>query len=242
MPIERLSASNAAKHMACHASANLEVAIPGWHPPDVDDTAASSKGTSMHEVLELAATFSPAEMQALAEAMQYVAELRTKRRFNKMIEAEGNGWWLSSTPLTRADLVLWVSDEIHVIDYKFGRIPVDVFGNAQLKYYALAFAHLAPKAPGVTVHIVQPLAEHPLNGGPNIDSEFFSAAELEQFRLESVAAERAILAGDVTMTPGEHCKFCPANPHGRGVKQAPWCKAMLDVLYPSNLDVDDILR
>ena len=33
---ERFSASNAAKHMACPASANLELAIPNYQPP-VDD-------------------------------------------------------------------------------------------------------------------------------------------------------------------------------------------------------------
>ena len=235
MAIERLSASNAAKHMACHASANLEVAIPGYTPPVIEDTKASSKGTDMHEVLERSGEFTPKEQAAMAEAMAYVAELRQQRRFTQLLEAEGKGWWLQSQPGTKADVVLYVSDQLEVVDYKFGKIPVDVFDNAQLKYYALAFAPLAPKAAGVTVHIVQPLAN-------NIESVWITAAELEQFKQESIAAETAILAGSVTFGPSDHCKFCPANPHGRGVKGKPYCPTLRQMYYPMTLDVDDVLR
>lgn len=235
MSIERLSASNAAKHMSCHASANLEVAIPGWKPPVVEDTKASSRGTDMHKILEDAGAYTPKQMLALAEAMTYVAKLRQQRRFNQILEAEGEGWWLQSKPKTKADVVLHVSDQLDVVDYKFGTIPVDVFDNAQLKYYALAFAPLAPKAKGVTVHIVQPLAG-------NIDSVFITTAELEQFKQESIAAEAAIQGGDVTFGPSDHCKFCPANPHGRGVKSRPYCPALMQMYYPITLDVDDVLR
>lgn len=235
MSIERLSASNAAKHMACHASANLELAIPGWTPSLVEDTKASSKGTSIHKILEDAGAYTPKEMEGIARAMFYVAELRQKRRFTQLLEASGTGWWLKSEPKTRADVVLYVADEIHVVDYKFGKIPVDVLDNDQLKYYGLAFAPLAPKAKGVTVHIVQPFAN-------NLNSVWLSAQELETFRLASIAAEVAIDAGDVTFGPSENCKFCPANPHGRGVKGKPYCPAMMKMLYPSHvLDVDDVL-
>ena len=49
---ERFSASVAARHMACHASANLDLAIPNWTPP-VEDLAkdnAANRGTAMHEI------------------------------------------------------------------------------------------------------------------------------------------------------------------------------------------------
>ena len=47
------SASNAARFMQCHASANLHAAIPGYESPVIDKMAgAKGRGTSMHEVLE----------------------------------------------------------------------------------------------------------------------------------------------------------------------------------------------
>jgi hypothetical protein len=233
--IERLSASNAAKHMACHASANLEAAIPGFTLPDVEDTAASSKGTAMHNLLELAGVYTPREMLGLAQAMEYVARLRMQRRFNQLLEAESDGWWLTTKPKTRADVVLYVSDQIEVVDYKFGKLKVDVLDNAQLKFYALSFAPLAPKAKGVTVHIVQPFAD-------NIESVYLTADELDDFKRESIEAETAILGGDVTFGPSDHCKFCPANPHGRGIKGAPFCPALMQIHYPMAFDADDALQ
>jgi hypothetical protein len=231
---ERFSASVAGKQMACHASANLELAIPGYTPPEIDDTKASSKGTAMHHILELAGGYTTREMLGIAEAMTYVAKLRTQRRFKVLNEAHGTGWWLKQKPNTMSDVVLYVADEIHVVDYKFGKIPVDVVGNEQLKYYALAFAPLAPKATGVWVHVVQPFAD-------NIEAVFITATELEQFRLDSIAAEAAILAGDLTFMPSDHCKFCPANPHGRGAKGKPSCPAMIKLLYPITINEEEIL-
>lgn len=231
---ERFSASNAAKHMACHASANLPLAIPGWTPPVEDDTPASVRGTSMHKLLEDSGRYTPSEQLGLARAMEYVARLRQTRRFKQILEAPGEGWWLNSKPKTQADVVLYVADEIHVIDYKFGRIKVEAEGNEQGMYYSLAFSGLAPRATGVNFHVVQPLID-------NITSVFFTAEELDQFRIDSLKAEAAIAAGDVTFGPSDHCKFCPANPHGRGVKGRPFCPALMQMYYPLTVDVDDAL-
>lgn len=233
---ERFSASHASKHLGCHASANLELAIPGYTPPPKDgNTAASIRGTAMHEIMELAGAYTPKQMLGLAKAMEYVAELRMLRRFKILLEAKSSGWWLDDNPPTTADVVLHVADEIHVVDYKFGTIPVDVNGNEQGKYYSAAFLPLAPKAKGVWFHIVQPFAD-------NIEHVFFSRVELDQFMDETRAAEKAIAAGSTTFTPGDHCTFCPANPHTRGAKGTPLCPAMLKLLYPPKpLDEDSIL-
>lgn len=232
---ERFSASRAAKHLACPASANLELAIPGWvDPPEAGETAASTKGTSMHAILEHAGSFTPKEMLAMAQAMEYVARLRMTRRFKIELEAEGSGWWLTGKPKTKADVVLYVSDEIHIIDYKFGRIPVDVDDNPQMFYYALSFVPYAPKATGVWVHVVQPLIG-------NIESVFITAEELELFRLRTIEADKKIQAKDLTFAPSDACKFCPANPHSRGGKGSPYCPAMMQMLYPHHTDVDAVL-
>lgn len=235
MRVERFSASVASKHIACHASANLELAIPDITlPGPSEDTAASARGTAMHLILEQAGAYTARQMLGIARAMQYVAELRMKRRFKILLEADGTGWWLTDTPRTKADVVLYVADEIHVVDYKFGTIPVAAAGNSQGKYYALAFAPLAQKAKGVWFHIVQPFAD-------NIESVFFTAAELEEFKQETIAADVAIQAGSTKFGPSDACMFCPANPHGRGTKADKFCPAMMQVLYPSNIDEDALL-
>lgn len=233
---ERFSASVASKHLACHASANLELAIPGYQPPPNNgETAASVRGSAMHEILEKAGEFTAKQMAGIAQAMAYVAELRMKRRFKVLLEMTSSGWWLADQPSTQADVVLYVADEIHVVDYKFGTIPVEVHGNDQGKYYSCAFLPLAPKAKGVTFHIVQPFAD-------NIDSVFFTRAELDQFMEDTKQAEAAIKAGSTVFTPGDHCTFCPANPHSRGAKGSPLCPEMLQLLYPAPpLDEDAIL-
>lgn len=233
---ERLSASAAGKHLGCHASANLELAIPGYQPPPKGgDTKASIKGTDIHELMEKSGEYTPREQLGIARAMTYIAELRMTRRFKQLREAKGEGWWLQSKPPTTSDVVLYVTDQLDVVDYKFGTIPVYAQGNKQGLYYANAFLPLAPKAKGVTFHIVQPFAD-------NIDSVFFTRAELDQFRADTIAAEKAIEAGDTTFNPGDHCTFCPANPHSRGAKGSMRCPAMVQLLYPRPpLDEDAIL-
>ena len=238
MSIQRFSASVAEQHMNCHASANLEAAIPGLELPVEDRTAdnAANRGTAFHEEMErLVNQYSANELDKIAAALRYVSEVRKLRRFKVITEAKGEGWWLSQKPKTTSDLVLYVADELHVIDYKFGRIPIEAKGNSQGKYYSLAFSPLAPKAKGVTFHIVQPFAD-------NYDSVFFTAAELEQFRVDTANADRAIQAGSTTFGPTDKgCLFCPANPHSRGQKANKFCPVMLQMLYPVKYNEDEIL-
>jgi hypothetical protein len=222
--------------MACHASANLELAIPNWTPPVEDRTKdnASNRGTSMHEMFAKIMELPARDHRLMTEALSYVSILRSQRRFKVLVEQSVKATWLTSAPDTTVDLVLYTQDEIHVLDLKTGRIPVDVVGNEQLLYYAICFAPLAPKAKGVRLHIVQPWAD-------NCESWFADTNVLAQYMRDAQAAEAAIAAGSVTFGPSDHCKFCPANPHSRGDKGKPLCPAMLQLLYPDKTDEDAIL-
>jgi len=232
---EVFSASKAARHMQCHASANLELAIPNWSPPVIDDMAgAKGKGTRMHELLEPLWSLGATDMKHVARVVEYVAELRSQRRFNVLIEQKMEASWLPSKPSTTADLVFYVSDEIHIIDFKWGKIPVEVFGNDQLLYYARTYCHLAPRAKGVTVHIVQPYAD-------NFEWWEIDTATLGAWAVKAEAADAAIQAGDVTFGPSDHCLFCPAFPHSRGDKGKPLCPVTMAMLYPPVMDEDEIL-
>lgn len=232
---QRFSASVASMHMACHASANLDLAIPGWTLPERDpDEGAAGEGTRVHALLAQAGELNARDIRHLAQILDYVADLRSSRRFKVMIETPVKATWLTTKPGTTADLVLYTQDEIHVIDYKWGKIPVEVVENEQLLFYDVCYAPLAPKAKGVTNHILQPRAN-------NMSSWFADTTRLEKFMSDAMAAEAAIQQGSIAFMPGDHCTFCPANPHSRGDKGSPLCPAMLQMLYPRHIDEDEIL-
>lgn len=238
--VEKFSASQATKFMNCRASANLDVAIPNWVPPEIDPDAdnAANRGTKMHAIMAQAAALSSKDMLMLGEAMQYIASVRRKsgRRFKVRIEQPVQALWLATKPWTTADLVLYTKDEIHVLDLKTGAIPVSAVENEQLMFYDLAYGYLAPQAKGVYNHIVQPWA--------GVQEMWFAdAARLAQFMRETIAVESDILNKVTTFTPGDHCKFCPANPHGRGAKGRPFCPALMQIYYPQpEPDYDAIME
>lgn len=233
----RLSASSAAKHMNCYASANLELAIPGYQGPIEDPNAntAATRGTKMHEYMANIMELPLADARKFSEALEYIVKVRSLRRFTALVEVPAIAEWLTTKPGTTADLVLHVTDEMHVLDLKTGKIPVEPADNKQLLYYAATYGHLAPKAKGVHLHIVQPWAGI-------MDSWFASSQDIAAFMLEAKRAEAAIQAGNVAFSPGDHCTFCPANPHTRAAKGHPVCPAMQELLYPRVMDYDAILE
>lgn len=221
--------------MACPGSANLDLAIPNWVEPVRDETVGmKAEGTRMHALFEKVWELNPRDMRDFLAVVQYITDLRQTRRFKVLIEETVEATWLKMQPKTTADLVLYTQDEIHVIDTKWGKIPVSVIDNDQLKFYAVCYALLAPKAKGVHLHILQPKAD-------NMDTVFVTSTELKAFMDEAIEAERKIMAHDLTLIPNDHCTFCPANPHSRGDKGRPFCPAMMRMLYPPVVDDAEIL-
>ena len=234
--------------MACHASANLELAIPGYVEPARTYGGAAQAGTDVHKVVEdllaikyitAAGTkkFTAKDMIAAGRLITYIGEVMSRRRFSVLSEHKVKATWLVSEPETTADVVLYTQDEIHILDPKWGTVPVEVVDNKQLLFYAACYGHLAPKAKGVTVHILQPRAD-------NMNEWFIDSLTLKQFMDDAIAAEAAINGGSVAFSPGDHCTFCSANPHSRGGKGKPSCPAMMNLLGYTPLtpvDEDEIL-
>lgn len=233
---ERTSASVVGRHIACHASANLELAIPNYVAPveDRDADNAANRGTNMHEIFAKVMELPTPDARKLVEAMAYIADLRSTRRFKAMVEVSMQATWLASQPLTTADLVLYTQDELHIIDLKTGKIPVEVIDNTQLLYGAVTYAGLAPKAKGATLHILQPW-------GAGCQSWFADTNVIGQFMADAIAAETAIQKGSTTFGPSDECKFCPANPHSRGQKGRPFCPVLMNMHYPPLIDEAEIL-
>lgn len=234
--MKKFSASQAEKLIGCHASADLEKAIPGFVQPEDDKTRepvlpenlgfivemiekistdtgsskAANRGTMLHAcVATLLAEFKTAgQFQKLLALFIELNAVMQTRRFKMLIEVEAELSWLQRPVTTTADLVLYVAEEIHVWDWKFGSMPVDP-SALQLKMYGLAFQHLAPKAPGVWVHVGQP---------GNYASLFFSNEQLQAAKDLVVQHEAEVIAGDLTFNTGKQCDFCPASPWTRGAK------------------------
>ncbi len=238
---EMFSASRAARHMACPGSANLPLAIPNWTPPDPTIRGvAADHGTDMHEIFEKLMELPAKEIEFWIRVLEYMHKLRSTRRFKVLTEQKVEATWLPVDPVTgkhpttTVDLVLYTQDELHVIDLKWGKILVEVIDNDQLMYYLMCFAHLAPKAKGATLHILQPAAD-------NLEAWFVTATEINEWRDRAVQTQALIHAGDTTLNPSDHCKFCPAYPHSRGQKGAPLCPAAMQLLYPTPFEEQDIL-
>ena len=240
---EKFSASRAGRLMICPGSANLPLSIPGWNPPVVDEEAgAKGKGHRLHEMLAEISAYPAKDILNLAACLNYMAEIRQSRRFKVAIEETRQAMWLTSQPETTIDLVLYVQDEIHIFDWKTGKIPVEAAFNSQLMYYGVTWADVAPKADGINFHIVQPWAADPKIGFNGISSWFADTNTLLKFQEDAIAAEKKILNNSTQLVVSDHCMFCPAYPHSRSDKGKPLCPVAMKQLYPLTVDEDDILN
>jgi hypothetical protein len=110
-----------------------------------------------------------------------------------------------------------VGEVVTVIDYKSGRVPVEVWDCYQLKDYAAGVLQLRPSAKMFRLVIVQPRAYHPL--GP-VRSISVKRAEIEQ-HIEFARAKCAEADTAPMCTAGPHCHqfYC------RGLTSIPPCPA-----------------
>ena len=231
----RFSASTADRLMTCPGSANLELAIPGYVEPERNETGRKGQGKIIHDLMARMAALPVRDLEKMQEALAFLADLRRKRRFKLDIEEKVVADWLPSKPHTTPDLVAYLQDEIHIVDWKTGAIEVEAFENQQMMFYARTVCHLAPRAKGVWLHIVQPWAPS------GVSSWFCDTNRLAQFTADAIAADQKITAKDLTLVPSDACTFCPANPHSRGDKGTKMCPKMMQILYPvdSNLNSDE---
>lgn len=115
-----------------------------------------------------------------------------------------------------ADFIAVIKDLRLLIvgDYKHGKgHVVEVTGNKQTRYYALAALLTLPpeEVAGiekVQMTIIQPRAFHP--DGP-IRSETIGVEELLDFAEDVLQAARAAQDDNAPANPGEHCLFCRAS-------------------------------
>jgi hypothetical protein len=188
-----------ARRLACPASAKLESQAPPSKP-----STASRRGTKLHEIAANLIEGKPIsenpEPEVIAEAMAQYGALVARFRPQKVlteIKVEVPG-----VDSGTADLVMVCHDSIVVADFKFGRFPVDVTGNAQLRFYATG-AVLSNYKPTVHLAIIQP--------GRTLATETIETkALLEWWKVLRDHKERVEADPNPKPLAGKHCSFCRA--------------------------------
>lgn len=98
---------------------------------------------------------------------------------------------------------------LDVNDFKYGAgIAVDAFENPQLMYYAYGLLRKHPDVGLVRIRIIQPRAYHP--DGPVREWEI-SADDLQIWAEYELRPAMERTATDASLSPGKHCRFCPAK-------------------------------
>lgn len=225
----RLSASGAAKWLACPPSVKLEENFP--------DTGSvyAAEGTLAHSVAEL-------------KVRKYAVEPMSTRAFNaKMKKLKENELWqpemdgytdeyleyikaeMLSYPVKpfvtverrvdfsdvvpggfgTADCLILAGDTLHVIDFKYGKgVLVEAEDNPQMKLYAYGAARayaMLYNFSRVKMTIFQPRLK-------NISEAEISADELRRWAVDEVQPLALLAdAGEGVYNPGPHCKFCRAK-------------------------------
>jgi hypothetical protein len=233
----RFGGSIAARILGCPASVRRVEEVPEYLRRS---SAYAERGTALHASMVLLLDNDPPSLEsfagktfngyiitsddveiALRPAYAYAAAL---------IDTPGAEYYLEQRvkfpsiddPFGTADLIVRTGSTIHLIDFKFGALPVralypdgaeDIL-NAQLMFYAAAARHSLPAffadVKNIVLVIVQP-ASIELDAEP-ISSAEITHAELDEFVAVYRAACIEALSDAPRLQRGTWCRFCPARP------------------------------
>ncbi len=226
-----LGGSGAERWMNCPGS---NVLLQTLDLPETDESFYAAEGTAAHEVAAhclrkdidtwepVGQTFYGHEVtQELADAVQMyldkVRDLRAEHLGNgsvmraSFVEHRISGDW-NDKFYGSVDSAEWSSDGesslLDVTDFKYGAgIAVDADHNHQLMYYAVGMLEHR-RADIVRLRIVQPRAFH-VDGPDRVWAT--TGRELIEWKNEVLIPAMARAELDVTLVPGEWCRFCPAK-------------------------------
>lgn len=115
------------------------------------------------------------------------------------------------------DAVLYLPawKKLFVFDYKHGWVSVPVIRNPQTMYYALG----AITGRNIPVDMIELVIVQPRSGRRTIDKRWTcDMEELWDFKAILVDSAERTERKDAALNPGEWCKFCPASPVCRVLK------------------------
>jgi CRISPR/Cas system-associated exonuclease Cas4 (RecB family) len=206
----RLSASRADRFMTCPGSVRLESQMPQEPPGE-----AAALGTMLHELAERMLRgeeiddpdVSPEHIKLAKSYADFVNNLVENPR-KRLIEVNVDDGLksLHQSLGGTADAVLVDGNHLHIIDAKFGRVPVEAENNRQLLTYAVGVMRKfnAPKDITCTMHIFQPMVGH--------SSWTVDGARLIQHGVDLQQAATLALSYDAPTNPNpDACKYCRAK-------------------------------
>jgi hypothetical protein len=266
-----LSPSSSHRWLVCTPSAYLESL-----EPEQGSSVYAQEGTEAHELAEIKLSYALGKINEQeysvrfenfrmtsrfysAEFNEYVntyitevmnmvridyADIKTKVYLEEYVNydhlAEGGGG--------TSDVVIVGPDFIHVIDLKFGKgVAVSAKGNPQLRLYALGAARkFIVECPCrvVKMTICQPRLY-------DTSHDTLTIEELNDWAIEVVRPQAKLaIAGQGTITPGDHCRFCKRAGKCQELsnKQLEIAKAEFeevvekDMLEPQNMTPDMLAR
>ena len=203
----RLSPSAMTRILRCPASAVD-------NPPDTG-SAAASEGTLAHSLGEQVlrgdenVEFPNDEMRKAV--FEYVAYVRAHKSHDELDGVDHANSAVTYEERIVSTLIpdhggtidtLIVSDtHIHVMDFKYGVMPVSSFDNKQLLSYLALADEAYPGKERFFASIIQPR----VYGTP--DCVEYSRDQLDQHVLDIM-----LTAGDTDRAAGDHCRWCPLKP------------------------------
>lgn len=258
----KLSASSAARWMACPPSVNMTESMP--------DTASSyaAEGTLAHSLAELALRkyftkgIGPKKYEKMRDEIITNATWEGEPLYKKEMDGYVETYfdYVKSVALgynspfvvleKRVDFSSWVpggfgtadciiisGDTLHVIDLKYGKgVPVSAENNPQLQLYALGAYHaykILYDIKTIKLSIVQPR----LN---SISEWSLDLSDLFEFGTKVAAAAMLADQGGGEFNPGEHCKFCPGRAVCRARAEYNVQLAGFSKLQPETISNDEI--
>lgn len=206
----KIGASSMHRWAACPGSVNLCADIPNR------SSSYAEEGTEAHEwaakLLKAEALSvdipDPEMAEHVVSYVDYVFDLAHRRPGCKLLVEHGFDLSeLHEGMYGTADAVIYdaFSKTLHVIDLKYGAgISVEVEENEQLMYYGVgALLSLNLPCDKVVLHIVQPRC-----GGNKVWET--SPMRLLDFTSDLIAAAKKTEDPSAPLSPGDHCRFCPA--------------------------------
>ena len=215
----RIGPSSAHRWMACPGSVNLIKALEARGVVTDDDASgAALEGTIAHDILatcliEDRDAWEMGEDERVdAKMLEHVqTTLDTLRPLSGRAFIETDVSLASYHPdaFGRLDFGFLHGEHLGIVDFKYGTWPVNPVGNPQLACYGLGLLEqITAKVEIVHFGIIQPRRQ-----GPGIVwGDAATYEELLVWGLDTLApAMAATDEFDAALTPGKHCRFCPAK-------------------------------
>lgn len=219
-----LSASSSARWLNCPPSAKLNAGA------DDKESSYAAEGTLAHAMCEIKLRgyisaipkrsttaklkklksdplYQPEMDGYTEEYLDYIKKIATSFSGPPTIRVEEQVDYSTFAPegSGTADCLILFGDELHVIDFKYGKgVLVSPEDNPQLKLYALGAISkfgLIYSFNKVTLHIVQPRLS-------NIDDWSISTADLLAWGFSIQPTAQLAFTGQGEFKSGEHCRFC----------------------------------